>query len=44
VRRFAFPILSAIDTVPVTGGTRRFKVEYYEIGGFAELRFEILRR
>jgi parallel beta-helix repeat protein len=35
---------SAIDTVPVTGGKRRFKVEYYEIGGFAELRFEILRR
>ena len=38
------PHESAIDTVPVTGGTRRFKVEYYEIGGFAELRFEILRR
>jgi parallel beta-helix repeat protein len=38
------PHESAVDTVPVTGGTRRFKVEYYEIGGFAELRFEILRR
>jgi hypothetical protein len=38
------PHESAIDTVPVTGGKRRFKVEYYEIGGFAELRFEILRR
>jgi Right handed beta helix region len=38
------PHESAIDTVPVTGGRRRFKVEYYEIGGFAELRFEILRR
>jgi hypothetical protein len=35
---------SAIDTAPVSGGKRRFKVEYYEIGGFAELRFEILRR
>ena len=36
---------SAIDTVPLTGGgRRRFKVEYYEVGGFAELRFEILRR
>jgi parallel beta-helix repeat protein len=38
------PHESAIDTVPVTGGKRRFKVEYYELGGFAELRFEILRR
>jgi parallel beta-helix repeat protein len=38
------PHESAIDTVPVTGGRRRFKVEYYELGGFAELRFEILRR
>jgi len=38
------PHESAIDTVSVTGGRRRFKVEYYEIGGFAELRFEILRR
>jgi hypothetical protein len=38
------PHESAIDTVPVTGGKRRFKVEYYEIGGFAELRFEILRQ
>jgi hypothetical protein len=38
------PHESAVDTVPVTGGKRRFKVEYFEIGGFAELRFEILRR
>jgi parallel beta-helix repeat protein len=38
------PHESAIDTVPVTGGKRRFKVEYYEISGFAELRFEILRQ
>lgn len=38
------PHESAVDTVPLTGGRRRFKVEYYEIGGFAELRFEILRR
>ena len=38
------PHESAIDTVTVTGGKRRFKVEYYELGGFAELRFEILRR
>lgn len=38
------PHESSIDTVPITGGKRRFKLEYYEIGGFAELRFEILRR
>ena len=38
------PHESTIDTVPLSGGKRRFKVEYYEIGGFAELRFEILRR
>jgi parallel beta-helix repeat protein len=35
---------SVIDTAPITGGKRRFNVEYYEAGGFAELRFEILRR
>ena len=38
------PHESAIDTAVLSGGRRRFKVEYYEIGGFAELRFEILRR
>jgi hypothetical protein len=38
------PHESAIDTAVISGGTRRFKVEYYELGGFAELRFEILRR
>jgi nitrous oxidase accessory protein NosD len=38
------PHESAVDIVPITGGKRRFKLEYYEIGGFAELRFEILRR
>jgi len=38
------PHESAIDTAPIRGGRRRFKVEYYEIGGFAELRVEILRR
>lgn len=35
---------SIVDTAPITGGKRRFNVEYYEAGGFAELRFEILRR
>ena len=38
------PHESALDEVPITGGKHRLKVEYYEIGGFAELRFEILRR
>jgi hypothetical protein len=38
------PHESAIDTAPIRGGRRRVKVEYYEIGGFAELRVEILRR
>ena len=38
------PHESAIDTAPISGGKRRFKIEYYELGGFAELRFEILRR
>jgi hypothetical protein len=36
---------SKIDRVPIRGGgRRRFKVEYYEAGGFAELRFDIQRR
>jgi nitrous oxidase accessory protein NosD len=30
------------DTVAITGGRRHFRVEYYELGGFAELRFRIL--
>ncbi len=38
------PHESAIDTAQIAGGKHRLKVEYYEIGGFAELRFEILRR
>lgn len=38
------PRESAIDTIPVSGGKRRCNVESCEIGGFAELRFEILRR
>ena len=38
------PHESRVDTAPLTGGKRRFKVEYYEIGGFAELRFTIQRK
>jgi nitrous oxidase accessory protein NosD len=32
---------SQVDSASFTGGRHRFKVEYYEIGGFAELRFDI---
>ena len=38
------PHESRVDRVSISGGRRRFKVEYYEIGGFAELRFDIQRR
>jgi hypothetical protein len=38
------PHESKVDTVPLQGGPRRPKVEYYEIGGFAELRFTIQRK
>jgi hypothetical protein len=38
------PHESAVDTAPLTGGTHRMKVEYFELGGFAELRLEILKR
>jgi hypothetical protein len=38
------PHESRIDRGPITGGRKKFKVEYYEIGGFAELRFDIQRR
>jgi hypothetical protein len=38
------PHESRADRAPIPGGKRRFKVEYYEIGGFAELRFDIQRR
>jgi nitrous oxidase accessory protein NosD len=33
---------SRVDTTTITGGTRRFRVDYYEIGGFAELRFRVV--
>jgi hypothetical protein len=38
------PHESAVDEVPVAAGRHRLKVEYFELGGFAELRVEILRR
>jgi len=33
-----------VDRAPIRGGHRKLKVEYYEVGGFAELRFDIQRR
>ncbi len=33
-----------VDRVPLDGGVRVFKVQYFEVGGFAELRFDIQRR
>lgn len=38
------PHESKVDRAPLSGGKRRFKIEYYEAGGFAELRFDIQRR
>jgi hypothetical protein len=38
------PHESKVDTVTIEGGRRRFKVEYFEVGGFAELRFDIQRK
>jgi hypothetical protein len=38
------PRESALDSALVAGGRHRRKVQYYEIGGVAELRFEMLRR
>lgn len=38
------PHESAVDTAPLSGGKHRIKVEYFELGGFAELRLEILKR
>jgi parallel beta-helix repeat protein len=35
---------SKVTRAPIGGGSRRFKVQYYEVGGFAELRFDILKR
>jgi hypothetical protein len=38
------PHESRVEHAVIRGGVRRFKVEYYEVGGFAELRFDIQRR
>jgi hypothetical protein len=38
------PHESRVDAVPIAGGTRRLRVHYYEIGGFAELRLDIRKK
>jgi nitrous oxidase accessory protein NosD len=38
------PHESKVEKAYLSGGKRRFKVEYYDIGGFAELRFDIQRK
>jgi nitrous oxidase accessory protein NosD len=38
------PHESKVDHATIRGGRKNFKVEYYEVGGFAELRFDIQRR
>jgi hypothetical protein len=38
------PHESKVSRVPIAGGSHRFKVEYYDITGFAELRFDIQRK
>ena len=38
------PHESKVDHAAIRGGRKKFKVEYYEVGGFAELRFDIQRR
>jgi hypothetical protein len=38
------PYESKVGSVPLDGGERLFKVQYFEVGGFAELRFDIQRR
>jgi nitrous oxidase accessory protein NosD len=39
------PHESKVNRVPIAGGgARRFKVEYYDVTGFAELRFDIQRK
>jgi hypothetical protein len=38
------PDESRVDHAVIRGGDRKFKVEYYEVGGFAELRYDIQRR
>jgi hypothetical protein len=38
------PHESRVDRASIHGGVRKVKVEYYDVTGFAELRFDIQRR
>ena len=38
------PHESKVDRVEITGGRRRLKLEYYELAGWAEIRFQIQPR
>ena len=38
------PHESKVSRVPIAGGAHRFKVEYFDVTGFAELRFDIQRK
>jgi PA14 domain len=38
------PHESKVNRVPIAGGAHRFKVVYYDVTGFAELRFDIQRK
>ena len=38
------PHESKVSRVPIAGGAHRFKVVYYDVTGFAELRFDIQRK
>ena len=38
------PHESRVDEVAISGGTRRLKVEYYEVSGWAEIRLDIQPR
>ena len=35
---------SKVDRATLSGGRRKIRLEYYEVGGFAELRFDIQRK
>jgi parallel beta-helix repeat protein len=35
---------SAVDRAPIAAGRRRVRVEYFQVGGWAELRVEVRRR
>ena len=38
------PHESRVDAVAITGGRRQLKLEYHEIGGWSEIRFDLQPR